>query len=258
VAVILIGSTALIVILTSHHLESTARSNFLHARLLAEEREKSERLLLNILPEAVVERLKNDPTAVAETHPNVSVLFADLVDFTPMSATLGAKEVVDLLNEVFSLFDQLTSERGLEKIKTIGDCYMAVGGLPLPRADHLTAIADLALAMQHAVAEVDKRRALGLTLRIGIHTGPVVAGVIGKNRYIYDLWGDTVNIASRMESHGVPGEIQVTPQVYDGLRGQFDFEARENVQVKGRGEMRTYLLAGDSRNLARREAAACN
>jgi class 3 adenylate cyclase len=256
--VLLVASTAVIAILTAHHLESTARSDFFHAHLLAEEREKSERLLLNILPEAVAERLKNDPTAVAETHPNVSVLFADIVDFTPLSATLGAQEVVDLLNEVFSEFDQLTEQRGLEKIKTIGDCYMAVGGLPVPRADHLTAIADLALAMQQAVAEVGKRRGLGLTLRIGIHTGPVVAGVIGKSRFIYDLWGDTVNIASRMESHGVPGGIQVTPAVYDGLRDRFRFQQREPLQVKGRGEMLTYLLSGDGPDLTRREVAACN
>lgn len=250
---IVIGAM-LIALTTTYHLELLARSDFLHSRLLAEEREKSERLLLNILPEPVATRLKNDPQALAETHSSVSVLFADLVNFTPLAANLPPAEVVSLLNEVFTEFDHLTERRDLEKIKTIGDCYMAVGGLPTPQPNHLVEIAGLALEMQATAQSIAERRNIDLKLRIGIHTGPVVAGVIGKSRFIYDLWGDTVNIASRMESLGSPGSIHVTRPVYEGLRDLFHFEPRAPIEVKGKGQMHTFWLAHRAGNPAEANA----
>jgi class 3 adenylate cyclase/CheY-like chemotaxis protein len=214
-----------------------------HRRLL-EEQGKSERLLLNILPRPIAERLKQSEGVIADNFPDVTVLFADIVDFTKLSARVPPADVVAMLNEVFSKFDQLAEKHGLEKIKTIGDAYMVVGGLPTPRPDHAEAVADMALDMRGAVA--GQHRATGglLTVRIGIHTGPVIAGVIGTKKFIYDLWGDTVNIASRMESLGAPASIQVTAATYERLRGRYVFEGRGTVQVKGKGEMVTYQLVG--------------
>jgi class 3 adenylate cyclase len=170
------------------------------------EHERSERLLLNVLPEPVAMRLKRDEGVIADRFEHATVLFADIVDFTPISAEIPPHEVVELLDAVFSDFDDLAERYGLEKIKTIGDAYMVASGIPTPRPDHVQAVADMALAMR----DVASSHREGLGLRIGIDTGPVVAGVIGRRKFIYDLWGDTVNTASRMESHGVPGEIQVT------------------------------------------------
>jgi class 3 adenylate cyclase len=204
------------------------------------EHERSERLLLNVLPEPVAFRLKREEGVIADRFPEASVLFADIADFTPMSASLPPEEVVELLNEVFSTFDHLAEERGLEKIKTIGDAYMVAAGIPVPRADHCEAIADMALAMLEAC---DPR----IRLRIGIDTGPVIAGVIGRRKFIYDLWGDTVNTASRMESHGIPGQIQVTERVVRALDGAYRLEPRGTVDVKGKGPMATWLLRGRTR-----------
>jgi adenylate cyclase len=173
--------------------------------------------------------------------PEATVLFADIVDFTPMSATRSAEEVVALLDDVFSAFDGLADARGLEKIKTIGDAYMVAGGIPVPRDDHCEAVVRMAIAM---LRECDGRREAALRLRVGIDTGPVVAGVIGRRKFIYDLWGDTVNTASRMESHGVPGRIQVTDRVVERLRDAYRFEPRGSVDVKGKGSMTTWLLDG--------------
>jgi class 3 adenylate cyclase len=212
-------------------------------KLLQYEQEKSERLLLNILPKPVADRLKQSPDAIAERFEEVTVLFADIVGFTALSARIAPEELVNLLNEVFSLFDRLADKHGLEKIKTIGDAYMAVAGLPMPRPDHAQAVAKMALDMQRLIGQV----AGGLLqVRIGLHTGPVVAGVIGQKKFSYDLWGDTVNTASRMESHGLVGQIQVTAATYERLRDHFVFEPRGPIQVKGKGAVETYLLLGDA------------
>jgi class 3 adenylate cyclase len=206
--------------------------------------EQSERLLLNILPKAIAERLKQEPQTIADSFEEVTVLFADLVSFTELSACIPANELVTRLNEIFSTFDLLAQQHGLEKIKTIGDAYMVVGGLPTPKADHAEAIAKMALDMQQAIKRFTRNDGEPFVIRIGINSGPVVAGVIGLNKFIYDLWGDTVNTASRMESQGIAGCIQVTESTYERLRDEFIFEERGVLQVKGKGEMVTYFLKG--------------
>jgi adenylate cyclase len=208
------------------------------------ERQRSEKLLLNILPAAIAARLKDGPATISDSFAAVTVLFADLVGFTTLSAKLSTEQLIVLLNEIFSSFDALAEQHGLEKIKTIGDAYMVVGGIPEARADHALAVARMALAMREAIAA----RPLGpegkLDLRIGIHSGPVVAGVIGTRKFSYDLWGDTVNTASRMESHSEPGRIQVSGATFALLESRFSFEERGEIQVKGKGAMRTYFLTG--------------
>jgi len=218
-------------------------------RKLAEEalrlqQEKSERLLLNILPEPIAHQLKQNPGAIAEQFNEVTIMFADLVEFTPLSARLKPIELVNLLNQIFSTFDQLAQKLGLEKIKTIGDAYMVAAGLPIPRPDHAQAIAQMALAMQTAVERFQSELGDNLQIRIGINTGVVVAGVIGQNKFIYDLWGDAVNIASRMESSSKPGSIQVTEATYEQLKDEYVFQKRGAINVKGKGEMVTYWLVG--------------
>lgn len=209
-----------------------------------EAQERSERLLINILPKPIADRLKRDPTAIADGYAEVTVLFADIVDFTKFSSGVPPQELVAVLNDVFSEFDELAERYGLEKIKTIGDAYMVVGGLPNARPDHAEAVAGMALEMHEALALCAARTGTPLKLRIGIHIGPVVAGVIGRKKFIYDLWGDTVNTASRMESHGLPGSIQVTQEAYERLRGRFVFQDRGLISIKGKGEMAVYLLLG--------------
>lgn len=211
------------------------------AKKLAVEREKAERLLLNILPESIAKRLQEQDT-IADSFEEVTVLFADIVDFTKLSGQISPTELVSLLNEIFSRFDNLLERHGLEKIKTIGDSYMVAGGLPLLRTDHAEAIAEFALDMQQAIAEFNTEKGQTFSMRIGINTGPVVAGVIGLKKFIYDLWGDTVNIASRMESHGIPGCIHVSSSTYERLKDKYLFQERGTIQVKGKGEMTTYLL----------------
>lgn len=209
---------------------------------LQAEQEKSERLLLNILPKAIAEKLKQGWNTIADSFAEVTVLFADIVDFTKLSAQVSPTDLVNLLNDIFSTFDRLAEQHGLEKIKTIGDAYMVVGGLPVPTPDHAVAIAEMALDMQQAIAQFNTQREQPFSIRIGINTGPVVAGVIGTHKFTYDLWGDTVNIASRMESQGIIGKIQVTTATYERLRERYKFEDRGLIDVKGKGEMRTYLL----------------
>ncbi|HEY9657342.1 MAG TPA: adenylate/guanylate cyclase domain-containing protein, partial [Allocoleopsis sp.] len=206
--------------------------------------EKSDRLLLNIIPKPIVDRLKQDSAAIADNFDDVTVLFADIVGFTELSSQVTPIELVGLLNRIFSRFDQLAEKHGLEKIKTIGDAYMVAGGLPEPRSDHAAAIARMAIDMQCEIAQFTTRENQSIALRIGIHTGPVVAGVIGSRKFSYDLWGDTVNIASRMESCGVGGGIQVTASTYERLCDQYLFEPRGVISVKGKGEMTTYWLKG--------------
>jgi PAS domain S-box-containing protein len=216
-------------------------------RLQAEEalryqQAQTERLLLNILPEPIADRLKHDTRTIAENFAQVSVMFADIVGFTQIAARLRPIELINLLNQVFSTFDRLSEKHGLEKIKTVGDAYMVVGGLPVRRPDHAEAIAEMALDMQAAITKFCREMGNEFNIRIGINTGPVVAGVIGIKKFSYDLWGDTVNIASRMESHGVPGKIHVTTATYERLQEQYLFEKRGVIQVKGKGEMTTYFL----------------
>jgi class 3 adenylate cyclase len=216
-------------------------------RALAElgvERAKSERLLLNVLPEPVASRLKDSEEVIAEGYESATVLFADLVGFTPLAQQLAPGETVDLLDRVFARWDELAARHGVEKIKTIGDAYMVAGGIPAPREDHAEAIADMALEMGAEVERCAAERGLSLQVRIGVDTGPVVAGVIGRSKFSYDLWGDTVNTASRMERHGLPGAIQVTERVYERLAGRYDLRRRGIVEVKGKGPMTTYLLLG--------------
>jgi guanylate cyclase len=203
----------------------------------------SERLLLNVLPASIASRLKREPGTIAETHPDVAVLFADVVDFTPFAERADPAAVVRLLEEVFGTFDELAARHGLEKIKTIGDAYMVVGGVPEPRPDHVEAVAEMALDMLAAVREttVGSR---AVNVRIGIDVGPVIAGVIGRRKFAYDLWGDTVNTAARMESHGLPGRIHVSARVETALRGRYRFVRRGGVEVKGKGELATYFLEG--------------
>jgi class 3 adenylate cyclase len=213
-------------------------------RLLVAEQERSERLLLNVLPASIAARLKQRQDVIADGFPDVTVLFADIVDFTQRSQRATPAQVVQVLDELFSVFDQLARRHGLEKIKTIGDAYMVAGGLPDPRPDHAQAIAEMALAVRDQVARRADPSGQPLQVRIGIDTGPVVAGVIGRDKFIYDLWGDTVNTASRMESHGVAGCIQVTARTHQRLRDGYRFQRRGTIQVKGKGEMVTYFLLG--------------
>lgn len=209
---------------------------------LQAEQEKSERLLLNILPKPIADRLKRGESTIVDAFPEVTVLFADLAGFTGLSTTLSPADLVGWLNEVFSEFDALAEQHGLEKIKTIGDAYMAVGGLPTPRKDHAFCAANMALDMQSAISRINARNKSALRIRVGLHSGPVIAGIIGTKKFIYDLWGDTVNTASRMESHGHPGHIQVTEATYQLVKDQFFMVRRGSVEVKGKGHMTTYLL----------------
>jgi adenylate cyclase len=211
---------------------------------LHDQQQRAERLLLNVLPAQIAAKLKQDHKTIAEKFERATVLFADITNFTELSGQLSPIKLVDLLNVIFSQFDCLTELHGLEKIKTIGDAYMVVGGVPESRPDSVQAVADFALDMQTAIAQFNRDRDYNLSMRVGIHTGPVVAGVIGLKKFIYDLWGDTVNIASRMESHGVPGRIQVTQEVCDYLQGQYNFEYRGRIPIKGKGNMDTYWLLG--------------
>jgi class 3 adenylate cyclase len=245
-------------ILTALHAQSALVSigvvSFLVARLyrgvvaaehaLSIENERSERLLLNILPAVISERLKAGEEPIADRFEGVTVLFADLVGFTELSSRMEPDELVSLLDEVFTRFDTRCTLAGGEKIKTIGDAYMVAFGLPEPRPDHAPAAVELALAMQVELEEVAAERGVALSLRIGLHSGNVVAGVIGKSKFIYDLWGDTVNTASRMESHGVVGGIHLTDAVRRLIEPAYELTSRGTIAIKGKGEMETYLLAG--------------
>jgi adenylate cyclase len=209
------------------------------------ERARSERLLLNVLPAPVAARLKEREEVIADGFDEVTILFADLVGFTPLSEKLAASDLVSLLDRIFAAWDGLARDHGVEKIKTIGDAYMAAAGVPLPRPDHAEAIARMALGMREAMDACAAEAGHPLALRIGIDTGPVVAGVIGKSKFSYDLWGDPVNTASRMESHAEPGTIQLTDRAAAALRDRFELEPRGAIEVKGKGPMACWLLQGE-------------
>jgi adenylate cyclase len=208
------------------------------------EKERSELLLLNILPKAIVKRLHGGETVIADQLSGVTILFSDLVSFTKLSSRLSAADLVSLLNRLFSEFDRLAVSLGVEKIKTIGDAYMLVGGLPEPRADHAHAVADMALAMIEAVERINCDLPIPVQMRIGIHSGDVVAGVIGTHKFAYDIWGDAVNVASRMESHSLPNRIQISAATQRHLQKDFRLEPHGTVDIKGKGPMETYFLLG--------------
>jgi adenylate cyclase len=208
------------------------------------EKERSEQLLLNILPKAIVTRLNCGETIIADQLSNVTILFADLIDFTRFSSRLSARDLVRLLNGLFSEFDRLALDLGVEKIKTVGDAYMLAGGLPEPRTDHADAVADMALAMIETVKRASCDATIPLQMRIGIHSGDVVAGVIGTHKFVYDIWGDAVNIASRMESHGMPNRIQISAATHRHIHEHFRLEPHGTVDIDGKGPMETFILLG--------------
>jgi adenylate cyclase len=214
----------------------------LERQLLVIEKEKSERLLLNILPVAIADRLKRESGIIAERHASVTVLFADLIDFTNFTNQTDPEELVSLLNDLFSRFDHIAERHGLEKIKTIGDSYLVVGGLLEPRPNHAEAVAEMALEMLTALADLNRERGTSLCLRIGLNSGPVVAGVIGRKKFAYDLWGAAVNVANRMQSSGLPNRIQVPAGMIELLNGKFLLTERGVVDCKGLGKIKTYLL----------------
>ena len=211
---------------------------------LEAEHQRSEALLLNVLPPSIAERLKSNPGVIADQHESATILFADVVGFTPLSAELPAARLISVLNDLFSRFDALTEKHGLEKIKTIGDAYLVVGGLPTARPDHAEAVAAMALDMIETMRSFREEQGLPIDVRIGLNSGPVIAGVIGQKKFIYDLWGDAVNVAARMESHGTAGAIHVAPGAHTLLEAKFVLEARGTMQIKGKGEMATWMLLG--------------
>ena len=213
-------------------------------QLLTLEQEKSEALLLNILPPKIADILKKKEPVIADRYESASILFADLSGFTPMSAQMEPEEMVILLNDIYSHFDTLAEKYGVEKIRTMGDSYMVASGVPTQRDDHASALAHMALDMLEFSNNLPSQNGESINFRIGMNSGSLVAGVIGKKKFHYDVWGDTVNTASRMESHGVPGKIQVTKDSYDLLKNEFVFESRGKMDVKGKGEMETWFLVG--------------
>lgn len=212
--------------------------------LVRRERMRAENLLLNILPAAIAERLKANETNIAELCDPVTVLFADIVDFTDLSTRLPARDLVALLNRIFTRFDEITQEHQIEKIKTSGDAYMLAAGVPLPIPDHAQRAARAAIEMKHYIRGVRLPDGAPIAMRFGIHTGPVIAGVIGKHKFIYDIWGDTVNTASRVESTSLPNEIQVSADTMRLLENQFEFSPRGKIPVKGKGTLDLFLLVG--------------
>jgi class 3 adenylate cyclase len=231
-------------LLTAHQTEHKARETYLAHREARIERERSEGLLLNILPAQIADRLKSQKATIADGFDNVSVLFADIAGFTPLSSRTSPAQIVDMLNRIFVEFDHIARTHGAEKIKTIGDAYMLAAGVPEHREDHRRVVAECALDMVEAVNRYANPLGLPLQMRIGIHSGPAIAGVIGAHKFAYDLWGDTVNVASRMESSGTPGRIQVTAEIYRALQHDYVFEARGPVEVKGKGVLETWWLVG--------------
>ena len=231
--------TACILYAVMRYFQSQKERTLLELNL---EQARSEKLLLNILPKSIADRLKDNDMRIADSHEAVTILFADIVGFTVMTASMPPAELVDLLSQLFSRFDRLADLHGLEKIKTIGDGYMVVGGAPASRDDHATVIAQLALEMQQELTEFNVQSGKKLQMRIGISSGAVVAGVIGTSKFAYDIWGDPVNMASRMEKTGLPGTIQASEVTYQLLKANYTLESRGLIEIKGKGEVNTYLL----------------
>ena len=228
----------------SYTAERARRDAWSEAQALEEERANSERLLLNVLPPSIAGRMKLGEELIADRFEEASVLFADIVGFTTMSSDMDPTELVEILDDIFRRFDHITEDMDLEKIKTIGDCYMLACGLPSERDRAAWRIADAALRMQQELAEVADKRGLDLAIRVGIHCGPVVAGVIGRSKFIYDLWGDTVNLAARMETAAPEGGIQISEDMQKRLEGEFDTEYRGELEMKGKGKQKAWLLKG--------------
>lgn len=237
---------ASIAVLIGYSLEKLRRTDYLRQQEVEQEQARSDELLHNVLPVTIAQRLRTEPGAIADSAPEVSVLFSDIVGFTPVSEALTPEELVQLLDTMFREFDELCERRGIEKIKTVGDAYMAVAGLPVPDADHAASLAELALDMQRTLARLSPSWPSPIAMRIGIASGPVVAGVIGRRKFTYDLWGDTVNTASRMESHGRPHRIQVSASTHALLESRYAFSDPQTIEVKGKGPMTTYFLLGAS------------
>lgn len=237
-------ATLFTMIWVSYSIERARREAWAAAEALGAEKALSETLLLNVLPPSIANRMRAGETLIADSHEDVTVVFADIVNFTPMSASLSAEELVSILDEIFAEFDQIAESNDLEKIKTIGDAYMMAAGLPSERSNDPAHALDAALQMRAALAKVAEKRGMEISMRAGVHIGPVVAGVIGRSKFVYDLWGDSVNIASRMESTAPPDEIQVTEAVHARMSSVFAFEPLGEIAVKGRGKMGVWLLKG--------------
>jgi len=228
----------------SLYVQRYARENYRSSKLLIDSMQRSESLLLNILPVPIADRLKKNAGTIADGFDSVSVLFADIVQFTQLSQRFKPDELVQMLNNIFSQFDHIAKKHAVEKIKTIGDAYMLAAGVPETRPDHCAAVADCALDMVAAAANMSDPKGEPIQIRVGIHTGPAIAGVIGAHKFAYDLWGDTVNTASRMESHGASGKIQTSKEIYQMLKDDFLFEFRDSLHIKGKGAMQTWWLIG--------------
>ncbi|MCH7573909.1 MAG: adenylate/guanylate cyclase domain-containing protein [Candidatus Marinimicrobia bacterium] len=242
---IFFSAANLLGMIAAFQLERSFRRDFIQAKEIEIERNRSDALLLNILPAPIADRLKAHEAPIADGFEDVTILFADIVGFTQLSATLSPSKLVEMLDALFTQFDELSEVHELEKIKTIGDAYMAVSGLPEPNENHAENAARAALAMLQVTRDFIGPDGQQIKVRIGLNTGPVVAGVIGSRKFIYDLWGDAVNIASRMETHGLPGAIQVTETTFRILDKNFNLEARGLQEIKGRGRLETYLLLGE-------------
>jgi class 3 adenylate cyclase len=233
----------------AYMLESSARARFLQRQILAGQREalaremaKSDRLLHSMLPASIADRLRDEPRVIADAFPEATVVFSDIVGFTPIGSQMSPNELVSVLNELFGRFDELAARHGLEKIKTMGDGYLAVAGVPLPVPDHADRAVRFGLDVLRATEAFATERDLPLRLRVGIHSGPLVAGVIGRDKLAYDLWGDTVNVASRMESQGLPDRVQISEATAQLLSAEVSLEARGTIEVRGRGPMRVLLV----------------
>jgi adenylate cyclase len=241
----LLGVSILVILFFKYFIDQREKA----IRLLHDEEQKAESLLLNILPREIAAILKNENRTIADQYEGASILFADLVGFTSLTAELAPVEMVELLNELFSHFDALVEKYDLEKIRTIGDNYMVASGVPRPQPDHAAALARMALDMRAYLDARNSTNGRQVEFRIGINSGPVIGGVIGRKKFVYDLWGDAVNIASRMESHGMPGMIQITDTTYELIKEEFVCEPRGTMQVKGRGEMQTWFLVGEKQKM---------
>lgn len=228
----------------AYSIERARREAWAGAQALEHEKALTERLLLNVLPPSIAQRMRGGETLIADSHDEATVVFADIVNFTPLSASLSPEELVEILDDIFAGFDQIADEYDLEKIKTIGDAYMMAAGLPTERSTDPGHALDAALKMRDWLAEVANRRSIDISMRAGVHIGPVVAGVIGRSKFVYDLWGDSVNVASRMESTAPVGEIQVTEAVQSRMNAAYEFLPRGAIKVKGKGEMQVWLLKG--------------